>query len=58
MATALGLVTVVAGLVTFGVIGRLRPIARFVTGVGSVLLLLAGASVVYYWLPAGRLLLG
>jgi cytochrome c biogenesis protein CcdA len=58
MATALGLVTVAAGLVTFGVIVRLRPITRFVSVVGSTLLLLAGAYVVYYWLSAGRLLLG
>ena len=58
MAAALGVVTVVAGIVTFGVIGRLRPITRFVTAAGSVLLLIAGAYVVYYWLSAGRLLLG
>jgi cytochrome c biogenesis protein CcdA len=58
MAAALGLVTVVAGIVTFGVIGRLRPITRFVAGAGSALLLLAGAYVVYYWLSAGRLLFG
>jgi cytochrome c-type biogenesis protein len=58
MAAALGIVTLVAGIVTFGVLGTLRPASRFVSGVGSVLLLLSGAYVVYYWLSAGRLLLG
>jgi cytochrome c-type biogenesis protein len=58
MATALGLVTVVAGIVAFGVIGRIRPMTRFVSGAGSALLLLAGAYVVYYWLSAGRPLFG
>lgn len=58
MAATLGIVTVVAGMVTFGVIGRLRSMTRFVSGVSSALLLLSGAYVVYYWLSAGRLLLG
>jgi cytochrome c biogenesis protein CcdA len=57
MAAALGVVTVVAGIVTFGVLGRLRRMTRFVSVMGSGLLLLAGAYVVFYWLSAGRPLL-
>ena len=58
MAVALGVVTLVAGIVTFGVIGRLRPATRFVSRASGVLLVLSGAYVVYYWLSAGRPLLG
>jgi cytochrome c biogenesis protein CcdA len=58
MATVLGVLTVVAGLMSLGVVSRVRTITRAVAGVSSALLLLSGAYVVYYWLSAGRLLLG
>ena len=58
MAATLAVVTLVAGLVTVEMIGRLRPMTRFVARVGSGLLLISGAYVVYYWLSAGRLLFG
>jgi len=57
MATALGSLTLAAGVVSFGVFARVRGIGRFVSGFGAALLLASGAYVVYYWLTTGRLLL-
>jgi len=57
MATTLGVLTVLAGIVNFGILSRVRSVGRVVSVVGSVLLLLSGAYVVYYWLTAGRFLL-
>jgi cytochrome c biogenesis protein CcdA len=57
MATTLGVLTLVAGIVSFGILARLRGVGRFVSGLGAVLLLASGAYVVYYWLTAGRFLL-
>jgi cytochrome c-type biogenesis protein len=57
MATTLGVLTLVAGIVNFGVLARVRAAGRFVSAIGSLLLLVSGAYVVYYWLTAGRLLL-
>jgi len=51
------IVTVAAGVVSFGILARLRVVGRFVSGLGAVLLLASGAYVVYYWLTAGRFLL-
>jgi hypothetical protein len=56
MATTLGVLTLVAGIVNFGILVRVRALGRFVSKVGSVLLLASGAYVVYYWLTAGRFL--
>ena len=56
MATTLGVLTLVAGIVSFGVLIRVRALGRFVSVLGSVLLLVSGAYVVYYWLTAGRFL--
>jgi cytochrome c-type biogenesis protein len=56
MATTLGVLTLVAGIVSFGVLVRVRVLGRFVSVLGSVLLLVSGAYVVYYWLTAGRFL--
>jgi cytochrome c-type biogenesis protein len=56
MAAVLGVLTVAAGIVSFGVLARMRALTRFVSGLGAALLLLSGAYVVYYWLSAGRLL--
>jgi cytochrome c biogenesis protein CcdA len=57
MATALGVLTVVVGVASFGILQRLRGFVRIVTTLSAGLLLLSGAYVVYYWLTAGRLLL-
>src|SRR5512132_3674390 len=56
MATTLGVLTLVAGIVSFGVLVRVRALGPFVSKLGSVLLLVSGAYVVYYWLTAGRFL--
>jgi cytochrome c-type biogenesis protein len=56
MAAVLGVLTVAAGIVNFGVLARMRTVTRFVSGLGAALLLVSGAYVVYYWLSAGRLL--
>jgi cytochrome c-type biogenesis protein len=56
MATTLGVLTLVAGIVSFGVLVRVRSLGRFVSVLGPVLLLVSGAYVVYYWLTAGRFL--
>ncbi|HYZ14442.1 MAG TPA: cytochrome c biogenesis protein CcdA [Actinomycetota bacterium] len=57
MATALGVLTVAVGVVSFGILQRLRGFVRIVTTLSAGLLLLSGAYVVYYWLTAGRVLL-
>jgi cytochrome c-type biogenesis protein len=57
MAATLGVLTVLAGIVSFGILSRVRSVGRVVSVVGSVLLLVSGAYVVYYWLTAGRFLL-
>jgi hypothetical protein len=57
MAAVLGVLTIVAGTVSFGAFTRVRAMTRSVSGVSAALLLLAGAYVTYYWLSAGRLLL-
>lgn len=57
MAATLGVLTVLAGVVSFGILSRVRSVGRVVSVVGSVLLLVSGAYVVYYWLTAGRFLL-
>lgn len=56
MAATLGVLTVLAGLVGFGILSHVRSVGGVVSVVGSVLLLLSGAYVVYYWLTAGRFL--
>jgi cytochrome c-type biogenesis protein len=56
MATTLGVLTLVAGIVSFGVLVRVRSLGRVVSVLGPVLLLVSGAYVVYYWLTAGRFL--
>ena len=58
MASVLGVLTLVAGVVSFGVLARVRGVVRIVSVLGAALLLLSGGDVVYYWLTAGRLLLG
>ena len=58
MAAALGIITIIAGVVGFGILRRARGFVRFVSSLSGGLLLLSGAYVVYYWLSAGRLLLG
>src|SRR5919204_1596040 len=50
MAAVLGVLTVIAGVVSFGVLARVRGFVRIVSGVSAVLLLVSGAYVVYYWL--------
>jgi cytochrome c-type biogenesis protein len=57
MATALGALTVAAGLAGVELVARARGVARFIPGLSAVLLMLSGAYIVYYWLSAGRLLL-
>jgi len=57
MAAALGALTLVAGVVSFGILRRARGFVRIVSALSAALLLLSGAYVVYYWLTAGRLLL-
>jgi cytochrome c biogenesis protein CcdA len=57
MAVTLGVLTIVAGVVSFGILQRVRGFVRIVTTLSAALLLLSGAYVVYYWLTAGRLLL-
>jgi cytochrome c-type biogenesis protein len=56
MATTIGALTLVAGILSFGILARVRAVGRFVSQLGSLLLLLTGAYVVYYWLTAGRFL--
>jgi cytochrome c biogenesis protein CcdA len=58
MAAVLGSLTLLASIVGLGILGRVRRLGRFVSGFGAGLLLVSGAYVVYYWLTAGRLLLG
>jgi cytochrome c-type biogenesis protein len=58
MASVLAVLTVAAGVISFGILGRARGLVRIVSGLGATLLLLSGGYVVYYWLTAGRLLLG
>jgi cytochrome c-type biogenesis protein len=57
MAAVLGVLAVIAGVVSFGILARVRGFVRVVSGVSAVLLLVSGAYVVYYWLTAGRPLL-
>ena len=57
MAVTLGVLTMIAGVVSFGILQRVRGFVRIVTVLSAALLLLSGAYVVYYWLTAGRLLL-
>ena len=57
MAAALGVLTVAAGVASFGILRRVRGFVRIVSTLSAGLLLLSGAYVVYYWLTAGRLLL-
>jgi cytochrome c-type biogenesis protein len=57
MAAALGVLTVVAGVASFGILQRVGGFVRIVTTLSAGLLLLSGAYVIYYWLTAGRLLL-
>jgi cytochrome c biogenesis protein CcdA len=56
MATTLGVLTIVAGTISFGILARVRTVGRVLSGLGSALLLLFSAYVVYYWLTAGRFL--
>jgi cytochrome c-type biogenesis protein len=58
MAAALGALTIAAGVVSFGILGRARRFGHALSALGAALLFLSGAYVVYYWLTAGRLLLG
>ena len=57
MAATLSVLTVLAGIVSFGILSGVRSVGRVVSVVGSVLLLLSGAYAVYCWLTAGRFLL-
>jgi cytochrome c-type biogenesis protein len=57
MATVLGVLTIAAGVASFGILHRVRGFVRIVSTLSAGLLLLSGAYVVYYWLTAGRLLL-
>ncbi len=57
MATTLGVLTLLTGIVGFAILRRVRAMGRFVSGLGAALLLASGAYVVYYWLTAGRFLL-
>jgi cytochrome c-type biogenesis protein len=57
MAVTFGVLTVLAGIVSFEILARVRSVGRFLSGLGSALLLLSGAYVIYYWLTAGRFLL-
>lgn len=57
MATTLSVLTLLVGILGFGILTRVRAIGRFVSGLGAALLLASGAYVVYYWLTAGRFLL-
>jgi cytochrome c-type biogenesis protein len=57
MATALGTLTIAAGLAGVELVARVGGVARFIPGLSAVLLMLSGAYIVYYWLSAGRLLL-
>jgi cytochrome c-type biogenesis protein len=57
MAAALGVLTIAAGVASFGILHRVRGFVRIVSTLSAGLLLLSGAYVVYYWLTAGRLLL-
>jgi len=57
MAAVLGVLTIAAGVASFGVLTRVRGATRFVPGISAALLLFSGAYVTYYWLSAGRLLL-
>jgi cytochrome c-type biogenesis protein len=56
MAAVVAVLTLIVGLFGFGVVARVRGWSRFIGPVGTVLLLLSGGYVVYYWLSAGRLL--
>jgi cytochrome c-type biogenesis protein len=58
MASVLAVLTVAAGVVSFGILRGVRGLVRVVSGLGAALLLVSGGYVVYYWLTAGRLLLG
>jgi cytochrome c-type biogenesis protein len=57
MAGSLGILTIAAGIVSFGILGRARRVGRILSSLAAALLLLSGAYVVYYWLTAGRPLL-
>ncbi len=57
MASVLAILTVAAGVVSFGILGRARGFVRVVSNLGAALLLASGGYVVYYWLTTGRLLL-
>lgn len=57
MAATLGILTIIAGVVSVGIFHRVRGFVRIVSPLSAGLLLLSGAYVVYYWLTAGRLLL-
>jgi cytochrome c-type biogenesis protein len=57
MAAVLGVLTIAAGVASFGILHRVRGFVRIVSSLSAGLLLLSGAYVVYYWLTAGRLLL-
>jgi cytochrome c-type biogenesis protein len=57
MATTLAALTLIAGIASFGILARVRVVGRVVSRLGSVLLLVSGGYVVYYWLTAGRFLL-
>ncbi|MDQ3784099.1 MAG: hypothetical protein M3360_04375, partial [Actinomycetota bacterium] len=57
MATTLGVLTLLTGIVGLAILGRVRAVGRYVSGLGAALLLASGAYVVYYWLTAGSFLL-
>lgn len=57
MATTLGVLTLLAGVMSVGILARFRAMGRFVSPIGAALLLASGAYVVYYWLTVGRILL-
>jgi cytochrome c-type biogenesis protein len=55
MGTVLGLLTIATAWFGDGLLGRVQPLRRHVSWVSAVLLWLAGAYIVYYWLTAIRL---
>ena len=57
MATVLGVLTLAAAVVSWGIFARVRGAGPLVSGIGAALLLASGAYVVYYSLSVGRLLL-
>ncbi len=56
MGFVITVLTLLTALCKHGLLGRVRRAGRFAQPLGAILLLLAGAYLVYYWLTAGGLL--